>query len=98
MAICYEDPSRIFRGITAAASLKRINDNSIQMPRTHLPRHHCRGLIEAAREDTARQRFIRRIFRGITAAASLKRETSIENHSRFGQIFRGITAAASLKQ
>ncbi len=63
----------IFRGIDAAASLKLRNPLCPTPPRPrHLPRHRCRGLIEARATYGANQSS-QRIFRGIDAAASLKR-------------------------
>ena len=46
----YAEPvGELFRGITAAASLKHDNDPELfdAVIRAPLPRHHCRGLIEA---------------------------------------------------
>ncbi len=62
----------------------------------NLPRHHCRGLIEAVRRAKP-WRSPGRIFRGITAAASLKRLDDRLRRVIGRVIFRGITAAASLK-
>ncbi len=76
-----------------------------------LPRHRCRGLIEAWKPlacSTTTPAVFRGIdaaaslklsvFRGIDAAASLKRgRCGIISHSR-RQVFRGIDAAASLKR
>src|SRR5579875_272619 len=65
--------------------------------RSSLPRHHCRGLIEAFTAGFAALR-LAIVFRGITAAASLKREIQIGlRQTRLYYVFRGITAAASLK-
>ena len=60
-----------------------------------LPRHRCRGLIEAAAVDPSAAIDI--IFRGIDAAASLKPSTPI-CATCGAVIFRGIDAAASLKR
>jgi len=66
-------------------------------PAPNLPRHHCRGLIEALNGFNSGAGGDG-IFRGITAAASLKRagrRLGVGGESEI--IFRGITAAASLK-
>src|SRR5579875_1826057 len=62
----------VFRGITAAASLKRDAPRIVRDYLESLPRHHCRGLIEAA-PGPILYRVRLSVFRGITAAASLKR-------------------------
>ena len=89
----------LFRGITAAASLKlAISDRAPEMRAEALPRHHCRGLIEALSALQKRRRGAI-LFRGITAAASLKlRQTSVIPRDAIDTLFRGITAAASLKR
>jgi len=62
----------IFRGIDAAASLKRRTRQQRHYGRSaHLPRHRCRGLIEAPCSQHNGWRCAK-IFRGIDAAASLK--------------------------
>ena len=63
----------IFRGIDAAASLKRLlSCRCCDHGKCYLPRHRCRGLIEARWRSFRIQRWSL-IFRGIDAAASLKR-------------------------
>ncbi len=62
----------VFRGITAAASLKRQLNMEMNNGRdARFPRHHCRGLIEALTVPLGIY-IHQRVFRGITAAASLK--------------------------
>ena len=85
----------LFRGISAAASLKRAaGDNAQPVVRAFL-RHFRRGLIEARfgwRRSPAGV-----LFRGISAAASLKLCFQRRLHS-LKHLFRGISAAASLKR
>src|SRR5579884_760128 len=90
---CHRD---VFRGITAAASLKHNFADVHFSPPSRLPRHHCRGLIEAPIPWPPRRR-PHTVFRGITAAASLKLNDRRLLHGWFCGL-RGITAAASLKR
>jgi len=64
----------IFRGIDAAASLKHVGatPRNRRLPHQDLPRHRCRGLIEACVLVDSVCRCRDAIFRGIDAAASLK--------------------------
>ena len=60
----------IFRGLSAAASLKPAVPYESDAQSTGLPRPQCRGLIEAARHRDLGAPA--RLFRGLSAAASLK--------------------------
>jgi len=69
---------RVFRGISAAASLKQVFDGYAELGRDgRFPRHFCRGLIEAyiVSDNGAGPSSV---FCGISAAASLKRENAAE--------------------
>jgi len=61
----------VFRGIDAAASLKPASHAAKAPPLLCLPRHRCRGLIEARGGQTLAGNAYA-VFRGIDAAASLK--------------------------
>ncbi len=86
-----------FRGVTAAALLKRRNGRYRDVHQRRFPRRHCRGPIEASgliwgkasRYDD---------FRGVTAAALLKLRELRQRTQRQLADFRGVTAAALLKQ
>src|SRR5579875_546894 len=71
-------------------------DQVITVAARCLPRHHCRGLIEARKSSVLRLSSSS-VFRGITAAASLKHRGGACGGA-YGSVFRGITAAASLKR
>src|SRR5581483_7229255 len=87
----------LFRGLTAAASLKRLPLRKFGKRTTRsLPRPHRRGLIEAMNCDAPISR-AEELFRGLTAAASLKRVGTAHDVIRPAFLFRGLTAAASLK-
>jgi len=62
-----------------------------------LPRHRCRGLIEAWK-PLACSTTTPAVFRGIDAAASLKPDPRDGVAVEHVGVFRGIDAAASLKQ
>src|SRR5258707_1024947 len=67
------------------------------MPARGLPRHRCRGLIEASFPPSTFPSELA-VFRGIDAAASLKPFRRDMLHREIRNVFRGIDAAASLKQ
>ena len=71
--------------------------NHVRATFLHIPRHSCRGLIEA-RRNSLPSGCNARVFRGIRAAASLKRTRSPAYVDRNFGVFRGIRAAASLKR
>src|SRR5581483_5245144 len=88
---------QLFRGLTAAASLKPRRRRPPAAHRAPLPRPHRRGLIEADTRSTCKCR-CGSLFRGLTAAASLKRVTRATDRAGCAaRLFRGLTAAASLK-
>src|SRR5581483_5986869 len=64
--------AHLFRGLTAAASLKRVRHQAVILTKGALPRPHRRGLIEAGQLRLARMTLAGNLFRGLTAAASLK--------------------------
>src|SRR5581483_729153 len=77
---------------TAAASLKHRHSQSFSIPDIlALPRHHCRGLIEAF-SPRSKPRSSAFLFRGLIEATN---DSPVDVASNF--LFRGITAAASLK-
>ncbi len=85
-----------FRGMFAAASLKRCKLEPRRRRGAAFPRHVCRGLIEAITGGGAAGEVLP-TFRGMFAAASLKQGYA----GLFGgidQTFRGMFAAASLKR
>ena len=62
---------RLFRGLSAAASLKQeVGMTREERLEAALPRPQCRGLIEASRGADLAGR--KHLFRGLSAAASLK--------------------------
>ena len=62
----------VFRGLSAAASLKPAQAALVTARSPSLPRPQCRGLIEAAAGGGGHEP-AHPLFRGVCAAASLKR-------------------------
>ena len=86
-----------FRGVHAAASLKRTDLARICLDLSGFPRCARRGLIEAP-DPTGCPGRRRGGFRGVHAAASLKRDERQAHQLRHRHRFRGVHAAASLKR
>ena len=88
---------RVFRGFTAAASLKAQHCwTCCCAAKRCFPRFHRRGLIEGRRMLWIERPEDYGVFRGFTAAASLKGADPKAGHVGI-LVFRGFTAAASLK-
>ena len=73
--------SHRFRGMRAAASLKRRRRQRSPPRLTQFPRHACRGLIEAQPSHAYHAGNAER-FRGMRAAASLKLENRATEYSK----------------
>jgi hypothetical protein len=87
----------LFRGDTAAASLKLVKPGPKIEVTVDLPRRHSvASLKHVANPHTGILRLL--IFRGITAAASLKHRQALRPSDRERHIFRGVTTAASFKR
>ena len=87
----------LFRGINAAASLKQRNRSVQVLPCSRaLPRHQCRGLIEALADQFVLSVLVpplpRHQCRGLIEAICCR-----AGHGSHTALFRGINAAASLK-
>ena len=86
----------LFRGLSAAASLKHRLGEGGGKHIAALPRPQRRGLIEAG-GHYAHVFSSGALFRGLSAAASLKRGLQAWRANHPCQLFRGLSAAASLK-
>jgi len=89
-------PNRHFRGDSAAASLKPLDDQLAGASEMEFPRRFRRGLIEARRampKPAWRSRFPRRFRRGLIEACGVDSTISTSCND-----FRGDSAAASLKR